>query len=117
MSSASPETGTDGSATPESDKLLAGKKSEEFPAREEIKKKRDLEDLKLKRRVGNGALGVMLLQILIADVVFVIYGFGNDWHIPGTAVVGWLSATVVEVIGVVVVITNYLFPGGGAFKD
>lgn len=49
-------------------------------------------------------------QVAVADVVFLIYGFGNDWHIPSQTIVAWLTATVAEVIAVGLVITKSLFP-------
>jgi hypothetical protein len=42
--------------------------------------------------------------------VFVWYGDTNAWHIPALAITGWLAATVVQVMSVVLVITRYLFP-------
>ena len=39
-----------------------------------------------------------------------IYGFANDWHIPGSTMNAWLAATVVQVIAVGLVITKSLFP-------
>jgi hypothetical protein len=67
-------------------------------------------DVRLKGRVADVALTFMGAQVVAADGVFVAYGIANGWHAPPSAIVGWLSATVVEVIGVVVVISRYLFP-------
>lgn len=67
-------------------------------------------DVRLKGRVADVALTFMAAQVMAADGVFVAYGIANGWHAPPSAIVGWLSATVVEVIGVVVVISRYLFP-------
>jgi hypothetical protein len=49
-------------------------------------------------------------QVLVADLAFFIYGFGNDWHIPVEAIVAWLSAAVVQVLAVGHAITKSLFP-------
>jgi hypothetical protein len=70
-------------------------------------------DLKLSKVVGYGALGLMAGQVLIADTAFFLYGFGNDWNVPAAAMDAWLTAAVIQVIGVVLVITRYLFPGSG----
>lgn len=70
-------------------------------------------DLKLSKVVGYGALGLMAGQVLIADTAFFFYGFNNGWAIPAAAMDAWLAAAVIQVIGVVLVITRYLFPGGG----
>jgi hypothetical protein len=58
------------------------------------------------------AMGV---QILIADVAFYWYGYehvaeGHRWQIPPGAIEVWLGATVVQVIGIVLVIARSLFP-------
>ena len=67
-------------------------------------------DLILRKRVANGALIVMLVQIALADAGFYLYGHGNGWHIPVAAIDGWLGATVIQIVSVVLVITGYLFP-------
>ena len=72
------------------------------------------QDVKLKRRYANGALFAIGTQLLVADAVFVVYGWRNHWQLAPEVMLGWLSATVVEVIGVVLVITRYLFPAGGS---
>lgn len=89
-------------------------KSEELPQdqRKKFLKNEDLsQDIQLKKLVAKVALGLMAAQILVADAVFVIYAcFGMDWVIPDSVILGWLSATVVQVIGIVFVIASYLFP-------
>jgi hypothetical protein len=62
-----------------------------------------------------GALIAMGIQILIADVAFYWYGYehvvnGHRWQIPAGAIQVWLGATVVQVIGIVLVIARSLFP-------
>lgn len=62
-----------------------------------------------------GALVAMGVQILIADIAFYIYGYehvanGHRWQIPVGAIQVWLGATVVQIIGVVLVIAKSLFP-------
>jgi hypothetical protein len=64
----------------------------------------------LYRLVGRGALGFMAVQLIVADAAFYFYGFWNSWDIPDVAITGWLGATVIQVIGVVLVITKNLFP-------
>lgn len=50
------------------------------------------------------------MQLAIADIVFVWYAiFGVQWNIPPTVISTWLGATVVQVIGVVVVVARALF--------
>lgn len=83
---------------------------------DEDSRKVDLErktaDLKLSKVVGYGALGFMAAQLAVADVAFFLYGESNAWQIPASAIEVWLAATVIEVIGVVLVIAKYLFPSG-----
>ena len=60
----------------------------------------------------------MGIQVLIADVAFYWYGFehvinGRRWQIPAGAIQVWLAATVVQVIGIVLVIARSLFPSDG----
>lgn len=67
----------------------------------------------LRESFARRALGVMVLQIIAANAVFVWYGDTNGWDIPGGAISAWLGSTVVQVVAVVLVIMNYLFPKGG----
>jgi hypothetical protein len=62
-----------------------------------------------------GALIAMGIQILIADVAFYWYGYEHvvhrhHWQIPTGAIQVWIGATVVQVIGIVLVIARSLFP-------
>ncbi|HEV3321550.1 MAG TPA: hypothetical protein VG147_05090 [Solirubrobacteraceae bacterium] len=62
-----------------------------------------------------GAMGAMAVQIVIADIAFYWYGYehvesGHHWQIPAGAIQVWLGATVVQVIGIVLVIARSLFP-------
>jgi hypothetical protein len=68
------------------------------------------------RRLRNGiaiaALTVMALQVLAANGIFAWYGIAGAWDVPASAVTAWMGTTVVEVVSVVLVIVNYLFPAG-----
>jgi hypothetical protein len=67
------------------------------------------------RRLRNGiavaALVVMALQVLAANGIFAWYGAAGGWDVPAMAITAWMGTTVVEVVSVVLVIVNYLFPG------
>jgi len=55
-------------------------------------------------------LVAVLVQVGIADVIFVAYAWaGKHWRVDAAVMEIWLSATVVEVIGIVMVITTGLF--------
>jgi hypothetical protein len=49
------------------------------------------------------------VQLAVADAAFLIYGFYNDWRIPVAAVDAWLGATIVQLIGALMVIARALF--------
>lgn len=69
--------------------------------------------LKFRNVYGWVLLGALLAQLALADAVFIVYAWrGVHWDIPGPVMTAWLSATVVEVIGVVYAITRSLFPLG-----
>jgi hypothetical protein len=67
------------------------------------------------RRLRNGiavaALTLMALQVLAANGIFAWYGVAGGWDVPSSAVTAWMGTTVIEVVSVVLVIVNYLFPG------
>ena len=73
---------------------------------------RDLEqDIELKKTYATTLLVAMLGQLAIADAVFIAYAWaGVHWHLTATVINVWLVGTLVEVIGVVLVVTRYLFP-------
>jgi hypothetical protein len=69
------------------------------------------ENRKLRFGIAIPALILMALQVLAANGIFAWYGIAADWAVPSSAVTAWLGTTVVEVVAVVLVIVNYLFPG------
>jgi hypothetical protein len=71
------------------------------------------ENRKLRKRIADHVSLAVAIQVGIADVAFLIYGFWNGWDIPGSTVIAWLSATVVQVIAVGLVVTKSLFPPTG----
>ena len=68
------------------------------------------------RRLRNGiavaALVLMALQVLAANGIFAWYGIAVGWAVPSATVTGWMATTVIEVVSVVLVIVNHLFPDG-----
>lgn len=67
-----------------------------------------------RRNYARWALFLVFVQIAVADVAFFEYGHAMAWKLPVSAINGWLSATVVETIGIVLVIVRSLFPNGAA---
>jgi hypothetical protein len=66
--------------------------------------------VQLKRHLAYGAFAAVGLQLLVANAAFYVYGFANAWEIEPEVMVAWLSATVVETIGIVLIIARNLFP-------
>lgn len=69
------------------------------------------QDIQLKRTYAKWLLILVAAQLFIADGVFVAYAWaGENWHLETGVVQVWLASTLVELIGVALVITRYLFP-------
>lgn len=68
----------------------------------------------LRQSYADWILRILGAQLLIADVVFVAIAWvGRDWDLtPGMTEV-WLLATVIQVVGVVAIVTRHLFPNRG----
>jgi hypothetical protein len=86
------------------------------PERKERLEGDDLEELiKLKRFYGRVMLILMTLQLVAVNAGFLLYSWkGYDWRPPDGVVQVWVTATFVQIVSVVVVITRSLFPGGKA---
>jgi len=103
--------GPSSSGTEKADEYLKHVSSPPEPASfEGLKHRKRLNEVNLHNRIGNGALLLMVGQLLIADTAFYIYGFKNSWDIPTAAITTWLGATVIQIVGVVLVIAKNLFP-------
>lgn len=71
-------------------------------------------DLTLRKRVGIFAIVGVSAELIIANAVFVTYAWvGEHWKVPTAAINVWLGATVIQIFGILYVITNYLFPKSG----
>jgi hypothetical protein len=69
------------------------------------------QDIKLKKKYANWLLWLITIQLVVADAVFVVYAWeGKHWQLDPSVIQVWLIATLVELIGVALVITRYLFP-------
>jgi hypothetical protein len=67
----------------------------------------------LRNGIAIAALVLMALQVLAANGIFAWYGAAAAGAVPSSAVTAWMGTTVIEVVSVVLVIVNYLFPGEG----
>jgi hypothetical protein len=81
------------------------------PTRDELERAHLQKDLELKERYGNRLLGLVTAQLVVADVVFILYFIiGANWDLPEGVIYVWLVTTLVELVGVATVVTRYLFP-------
>jgi hypothetical protein len=65
----------------------------------------------LRQRYADWILLLLGTQFVIADAVFVVFAWaGRDWDLAPGVIEVWLAATVVQVVGVVAVVTRHLFP-------
>jgi len=56
----------------------------------------------------------MVVQLAVANIVFIKYCHNIDWgNVPTGAIQAWLASTVVQVVGVVLVIARSVFPQDG----
>lgn len=70
-------------------------------------------DIELRKRYAEWVLYGVAAQLLIADLAFFLYaGLGVHWRIATAAIDVWLGATIVQVVGIVGIVTRYLFPRG-----
>ncbi|RBY91264.1 hypothetical protein DQ241_06325 [Blastococcus sp. TF02A-30] len=85
-------------------------------ARSPVQGSEDLENadkllrLELKEKYANWAGVAVLIQVLLANALFIIYALVQGFEIEPPIMIAWLSATVIQTIGVVHVITRNLFP-------
>jgi hypothetical protein len=68
------------------------------------------QNVKLKGWYARNIFLILIVQLLIADSGFPIRGFRSAMERGTLRHAVWLGATVVQVVGVVLVITRYLFP-------
>jgi len=69
-------------------------------------------DREMRKDVAERIFKAISVQVVIADLAFLVYGFWNGWEIPGSTIDAWLGAVVVQVIAVGLVIARSLFPPG-----
>jgi hypothetical protein len=68
------------------------------------------QDISLKKTYATATLIGVGAQLAIADAAFFVYLGDTSGAVPAAVMDVWLSATVVQVVGIILVITNYLFP-------
>lgn len=84
----------------------------------ELKKEYATQELELRKTYAKGLLVILALELCFASVLLLLYAaLGVHWKIPNDVIQIWLGATVVQVVGVVTVVTRYLFPNRGNPSD
>jgi hypothetical protein len=77
----------------------------------DLKRKYAGQEIELRRNYAWGLLAILALQIAVADVVFWLFAeIGEHWRLSDGVIQIWLAAAVVQVVGVVTVVTRHLFP-------
>jgi hypothetical protein len=76
----------------------------------EIEAKQADDDREMRKEIAERVFKAISVQVVIADIAFLTYGFWNGWEIPGSTMSAWLGAVVVQVIAVGMVIARSLFP-------
>ena len=66
--------------------------------------------LKLRRLIANWAIFFVILQLTCSNIFFWFYLGENHYDIHPQVMIAWLSACVIEVIGILIVIARSLFP-------
>lgn len=69
------------------------------------------QDTRLKGSYAKVVLGLMLIHVIFTNIVFCIYAkIGHNWEVPESVMHSWLASTVVQLIGLALVVVRYLFP-------
>ncbi len=99
---------SDAPAMPEALRFLAEKAQlQEI----ELKKEYARQEIELRETYAKGLLAILAAELIAVTVIFWFYAEkGKNWDIPDGVIQIWLGATVVQVVGVVTVVTRYLFP-------
>jgi hypothetical protein len=82
------------------------------PADDAVARADRRQDIALKRRYATWLLGILVAQLVVADLVFVVYAHaGREWALTTAVVDSWLAATLIEIVGIVYVVTQHLSRG------
>jgi hypothetical protein len=65
----------------------------------------------LREQYATWILKILGAQLIVTDLVFLAFAwFGKDWDLSAGVIEVWLAATVVQIVGIVLVVTRHLFP-------
>ncbi|MGO9319189.1 MAG: hypothetical protein ACLQBY_00020 [Solirubrobacteraceae bacterium] len=69
------------------------------------------QDIALREKYATWLLRILAAELVVVNVIFVVYAWaGRGWNLPEGVIQIWLGATFVQIVGVVAVVTRYLFP-------
>lgn len=77
---------------------------------QQLKLKQRKQDMKLRRFLAICAIWLVIAQVAVANILFSVYLAHNVYDPDSAVLIAWLSATVVEVVGILWVIARNLFP-------
>lgn len=65
----------------------------------------------LREQYATWILKILGGQLVVTDVVFLAFAWaGENWDLSAGVIEVWLAATVVQIVGIVLVVTRHLFP-------
>lgn len=65
----------------------------------------------LKKTYARWILVLLGGQLLLSNAIFIAFAWaGEGWDVSTSVIQVWLAATVVQIVGVVLVVTRHLFP-------
>jgi|GEM_PF-1863260 len=77
----------------------------------ELKRRFAGQEYELRRTYARWIIVLLGAQLLLANAVFVAFSWaGKHWDLSTAVIDVWLAATVVQVVGIVLVVTRNLFP-------
>lgn len=77
----------------------------------ELKRKSAELEHGLKKTYAMWILVLLGFQLLLSNATFIAFAWaGEGWDVSTSVIQVWLAATVVQVVGVVLVVTRHLFP-------
>lgn len=74
----------------------------------------------LRRTLGLTAIKFVAAQLIVCDALlalYVNYTMNMGWSIPNEVIIGWMAASLVEIIGILWVIARSLFPFRDKHRD
>lgn len=67
-------------------------------------------NIALRKRIANASIVFVGLQILASNAFFGYYLFNNVEHIDASIMIAWLTTSVVEIVAILGIVANSLFP-------